>query len=298
MDSLSEILQSIRLQARVFAHPSFCGHWAVDTSGTRQATFHIVTRGTCWLHLPDRAMAEPMRAGDLVVFPRDAAHVIADSEQLPDAEVPRNQALTDPSIQPTASLICGYFEFGEQRWNPLLASMPDHLVIRNEAMSATGHMYHLINFMSYEVESQRLGADVVINRLSDVLFIHVIRTYIEQHQPAHGVIAALADTRLAQGLNAFHQQPQAPWTIETLANAAGMSRSAFAEQFHRIVGQTPLQYMLQWRMQVAYDLLMTSSLSTQQIAERSGYQSEASFAKAFKKFYGNGPGAVRRANKL
>ncbi len=295
MDSLSEILQFIRLQARVFAHPSFCGHWAVDTSGSRQTTFHVVTRGTCWLHLPEHGLAEPLRAGDLVVFPRDATHVITDSEQLPGADIPRNQALTDPAIQPTAALICGYFEFGEQRWNPLLASLPDYLVIRNETTSATGHMYHLINFMSYEVESQRPGTDAVINRLSDVLFIHVIRAFIEQHQPSHGVIAALADKRLSHSLNAFHQQPQSPWTIETLANAAGMSRSAFAEHFHRVAGQTPLQYMLQWRMHTAHEMLTTTALSTQQIAEYAGYQNEASFAKAFKKFYGKGPGAVRRA---
>lgn len=124
----------------------------------------MVTRGSCWLHIPNHASAEPLRAGDLVVFPRDAVHVIADSEQLPGLDVPRNQALTDPAVSPTASLICGYFEFGEQHWNPLLASLPDYLVIQNETTSITGHMYHLINFMSYEVESQRPGVDAVIRQ--------------------------------------------------------------------------------------------------------------------------------------
>ena len=175
--------------------------------------------------------------------------------------------------------------------------MPDYLVIRNEMMSATGYMYGLINFMIYEVETNRQGAEVVINRLSDVLFIHVIRTYIEQYQLTHGFIAALADTRLARGLNAFHRQPDKTWSVQQLAKEAGMSRSAFAEHFHRIVGQTPLQYLTQWRMQTAYNLLSTTDYSTQQIAEQCGYQSEAAFAKVFKKFYGKGPGAVRREAK-
>jgi len=294
MDSLSEILQSSRLDAKVFLHSSFCGSWAVDTSGSRQATFHVVARGACWLHMPDSDQPEPLRAGDLVMFPHDAEHAISSTEQRPGVDVPRNQPTEGVPTGPSTSLICGYFAFGENRWNPLLEAMPSYLIIRSEMTSDTGHMESLVNFMIYEAEAGREGADVVINRLSDVLFIHVVRTYIAQYKPDTGFIAALADNKLAASLNVFHQQPEKSWSVELLAKAAGMSRSGFAEHFHHIIGQTPMQYVTQWRMQTAYDLVITTQLSTQQIAEQSGYQSEASFAKVFKKAFGKGPGAVRR----
>lgn len=294
MDSLSEILQATRLSARVFLHSSFCGQWAVDTSGSQHATFHVVARGTCWLHMQDMNQPEPLRAGDLVVFPRDAAHTISNSECPPGPELVRNRPAPAVADGPTTSLICGYFEFGENHWDILLECMPAFLVIRNEVMSETGHMNALIDFMIFEAEANRQGSDVVINRLSDVLFIHVVRNYISQHKPANGIIAAIADTRLAKGLSAFHQDPGGNWTVEQLAKASGMSRSAFSEYFHRLIGQTPLQYVTQWRMYIAHELLTSSQHSMLSIAEKSGYLSEASFAKVYKKYFGVGPGAVRR----
>jgi len=294
MDILSDILQSFRLSAEVFLHSSFCGSWAVDTSGSRQATFHVVARGSCWLHMPGTEQPEPLRGGDLVVFPRDAEHLISSSRHRPGPEVPINQPAQSDSTGPSTSMICGYFKFDEGRRNPLLDAMPEYLVIRSEMTPDTGHMDSLINFMSYEANATQLGGGVVINRLSDVLFIHVVRTYIAQHKPDSGFIAALADSKLVKSLDAFHQQPEQSWSVESLAKAAGMSRSGFAERFHHITGQTPIQYVTQWRMQMAYESLTTTQHSTQQIAEQSGYQSEASFAKVFKKYFGKGPGAVRR----
>ena len=294
MDILSDILQSFRLNAEVFFHSSYCGNWAVDTSGSRQATFHVVARGSCWLHMPNSEQSEPLRAGDLVVFPRDAEHLISSSEHRPGPEVPRNQPVEADATGPSTSMICGYFKFDECRWNPLLDAMPEYLVIRSEMTPNTGQMDSLINFISYEADAGLLGADVVINRLSDVLFIHVVRTYIAQHKPDTGFIAALADSKLAKSLDAFHQQPEQSWSVESLAKAAGMSRSGFAEHFHHVTGQTPMQYVTQWRMQKAYDLLTNTEQSTQKIAEQCGYQSEASFSKAFKKFFAKGPGAARK----
>ncbi|MDZ7805288.1 AraC family transcriptional regulator [Thiohalophilus sp.] len=298
MDALSEILHATRLNARVFLHSRFCGQWAVDTSGTRQATFHVVARGNAWLHRPDRTHPEPLRGGDLVVFPHDAAHVISNSDTPPGPAVPRNQPAPAGSEGSSTSLICGYFEFGEQRWNALLESMPDYLVIRNEQMGGTGHMSSLIDFMIAEAETGQQGADAVINRLSDTLFIQVVRSYVAQVRPARGLVAALADTRLARGLNAFHQQPAANWSVATLARQAGMSRSAFAARFQQIIGQTPLHYITQWRMHRAYDLLATTDYSTRRVAEQCGYQNEAAFAKAFKRQFELGPGAVRRQSRF
>jgi AraC-like DNA-binding protein len=294
MDILSEILESNRLHAEVYLHSSFCGEWALESSSTQTATFHVVARGSCWLHISGSEHPEALRAGDLVVFPHNSKHYISNSEIQPSIEVLSKQHGQDQESGPSTSMICGYFKFADNRWNPLLDAMPPYLVIRSEVTSDTGNMNSLINFMIYEAESGQLGVDVVINRLSDVLFTHVVRTYIEQYKPEEGFIAALADHKLAKCLDAFHNKPGDNWSVESLAKSAGMSRSAFSEHFHHVTDQTPMQYVKQWRMQKAYDLLTTTEQSTQQIAEQCGYQSEASFSKLFKKFFSKGPGAVRK----
>ncbi len=294
MDVLSELLNSNRLNARVFLHANFCGNWAVDTSGTHQATFHVIARGACWLHMPNVSDPLPLRAGDLVVFPHDAHHLIADSPSLPGPEVPRNQPANDDNGSLSSSLICGYFEFAPNKWNPLLDALPDTVLIRSEDAAATGRMESLINLMIYETDTAHKGSDVVIDRLSDVLFIHVVRNYIRQARPDTGYIAALADPKVSRALGQFHRQPGKSWSVERLAQEAGMSRSTFAERFTQITAQTPMQYVTRWRMQLAQDLLISSGQSTGQIAAQCGYLSAAAFSKVFKKYFGCGPGAIRR----
>lgn len=296
MDALSTMLRAQRLHARVFLHSRFCGDWAVDTSGTRQATFHVVARGSCWLHLPDGTSGpRALRAGDLVVFPRDARHVLSNSATPPDAHVARNRPAADHDAGPSSSLICGYFGFGERHWNPLLDALPDHLVLDAETASGTGRLDALIRFLIHEAEAEQVGADTVIDRLSDVLFIHVVRAYIRQERSGTGFLAALAEPRLGAALNAFLASPGGAWNVARLARQAGMSRAAFARHFHETTGQTPMQFVTRWRMQRARELLSGGRHSVAQVAEQSGYGSEAAFSKAFKKVYATGPGAIRRA---
>ena len=108
MDVLSDILQTFRLKASVFLHANFCGNWAVDTSGEKKAAFHMIARGACWLHIPDKNIPIALRSGDLVVFPHDALHTISNSEIPPPADFPRNQPSDENQAGPSASLICGY----------------------------------------------------------------------------------------------------------------------------------------------------------------------------------------------
>lgn len=127
-----------------------------------------------------------------------------------------------------------------------------------------------------------------------VLFIQVVRTYIEQSKAPPGMLAAIADKPIGAALQLMHQAPQHPWMLAALAQRVSMSRSAFAARFSQLVGQTPMQYLTFWRMQTARKLLTETRLGTAAIAERVGYQSEAAFSKAFKKAVGMGPGAYRR----
>lgn len=298
MDTLSPVLRSFALRASVFFHSTYCGTWTVDTSGENKATFHVIARGACWLHLPSRNEPMALQGGDLVVFPRDARHVISSTaEPLKAGDVPQAQGTTIPPETidgPSTALICGYFEFEQSAWNPLLEALPEIIIIRGDEAAHTALMDSLMRFIIFETESEQLGIDLVIDRMCDVLFIHVVRTCLQREQYDEGFLTALADQNLSRALNDIHQHPERPWSVASLAQQAGMSRSAFAERFHRLVKLSPMQYVTHWRMQYAFGLLTSTRQSVSSIAGQNGYQSEAAFSKAFKRQYGKGPGAVRR----
>ena len=294
MDILSNYLKTFNLSAHVFLHSNFCGSWAVDTSGEKKATFHMIARGAAWLHLWDSDMPIPLRSGDVVVFPNDAIHTISNHETPPPPETPRNQPATPDATGPVTSLICGYFLFERHHWNPLMNALPEVMVIKSEDSANTALMDDIIRNIIYETETEGAGSDVIIDKLSEVLFIHVVRTHMQQQQTSNGFVAALADKQISNALASFHATPGKVWSVERLANEAGMSRSTFADKFHKLVNMTPMAYVTCWRMQTAHRLLAENKEPVATVAEQSGYQSEAAFAKVFKKHFGYGPGKVRK----
>ena len=158
-------------------------------------------------------------------------------------------------------------------------------------------MSTLLNFITSETESSAAGSEAVVDKLSEVLFIHVVRAFMLQSDSHVGVLAALADNVLSKVVMAIHESPGDKWSLEKLAMQANMSRSTFAKYFLQVTDMTPMQYVTRWRMQVAYETLRNSRTAVSVIAEQSGYQTEASFRKAFKDIVGIGPGAVRKKTK-
>jgi AraC-like DNA-binding protein len=290
LDILSDAVRLLRLRASVFLHSHFCESWAVDISAFTTATFHVIAGGKCWLHLPGQAESVALKAGDLVICPRNAPHIVSNDSKFPDDSVPRNQPASGPVDGPSTALICGYFEFVQQRWNPLLDALPEHVVIPTEGKKGSG-LDSLINYMVLETQMGNPGSNVVIDRLSDVLFIQAVRTYMEQQKEQSGYLAALVDPKIGKALAQFHSSIGDEWSVQMLADSAGMSRSAFADAFAGLVGMTPMQYVTGWRMHFAYDQLVT----TLQSIAACGYKSESSFSKVFKKQFDVGPGAVRQA---
>lgn len=293
MDALSRALEDFALQASVFLHADFCGAWAVDTSGDSRATFHMVAGGTCWLHQGAEREPIALGSGDLVVFPHDAVHTLTDSPTPPPPSLPRNQPCTGAVGAPT-TLICGYFDFGERRWNPLLDALPEMILVRSEDIAHTQAMEGLIRFLIYESEQHQTGGAAVVNKLAEVLFIHVLRCYLHSTRSRRGYLAALADRHVGHALALMHSEPGRPWRLAQLAELVGLSRSAFAQRFAQLVGETPMHYLSRWRMQQAYRALTRGDASVGQVARDYGYASEASFGKAFKQVMGLGPGEVRR----
>ena len=296
MDALSNILRLLNLRASVYFHSSFCGSWSIDGDNDYRATFHLIARGNCWLHMPDLGRTIVLRGGDLIVFPRDIRHSISSSQSPEAASMAPSPPLEPETDEPTTSLICGYFDFDSPQANPILDAMPDLIHIKNEDPARTSMLDTVLRFITTETEAAQPGSDVIVDKLSEVLFIHVIRAYMQQTGIKTGLLAALSDTKLGRAIRLVHEDQAHHWSVSNLAERAGMSRSAFANRFQAVAGITPMQYVTNWRMQTAFEKLRTDKDSVALIAEQSGYQTEASFRKAFKKQMGIGPGAVRRGN--
>lgn len=293
-DVLSSILAAYNLRARIDTNPRLCGEWQLSTAGTGNASFHLVGEGGCFLHMED-APVRRLEAGDLLLLPHDAWHLLSSREDVPD----KGNHLTlvegaDPPDTPVTQLLCGHFEFDSGRRNPLLEALPESIIIRHtEAGERLGRLAWL---MSSELREQSPGYRPVLDRLSDTLFVMAVRHYIcsRSGHETGSLLAALADERLRRALDALHADPGAAWTLEGLAGEAAMSRTSFAERFHALVGQTPIDYLTQWRMVLAERLLRDGRESVAGVMEQVGYASEASFRKAFKRVHGYGPGRLRQ----
>lgn len=294
-DALSLILQRLRLKAEVYVHADFCGTWAVDTSGSRKVPFHLVERGKSWLHMPEE-VPRLLTAGDLVIFPHDHAHQLCNQESLP-AQVVYNQIPESDPALPITTLACGSFEFASQSLWPLLDSLPKVIVLDLTDTHRLGQTHSLMQLMISELQQGHAGSKAVVDQLSAALFVHVLRSQIEQGF-AQGVLAALFDPQIGQALSLIHQQPAQDWSVERLARAIGMSRSVFSERFRDLAGKTPMRYLAEWRMREARDLLSSTDDSIAQIAEACGYNSEVAFRKAFRSVTGQTPGAVRKQSRL
>lgn len=297
MDILNDVLQTLRLRSKVFLHARFCNQWVVDIEPLdMQVSFHVIAQGNCWIRIPDSSTPRALHEGDLVICLRNPPHFVTHSSDYPAEDLPRNSPANDDIEGESTTLICGKCEFLQYYWNPVLEACQNIMVIPTKD-SAKTNLGTVIKLMIAEAENNNTNSSAIIDRLSDILLIEAIRTYTLMKENNMGYLAALKDPRLGKALTSFHKAPQHNWSVQTLSEEAAMSRSAFADQFKHMVGMSPMEYVTGWRMQHAYDALVADSKSVTQIAEDSGYQSEAAFRKAFKKQFGVGPGAVRREAK-
>lgn len=289
-DPLSELLRQLRFSATVYLRSDFCGLWAVDTSGGRQVPFHLVTQGEGWLHVEGRE-PERMLPGHLVLFPADAAHVLASTPTLPAAEI-INRGPPVTMDGPTTRLVCGFFRFDKRAADPLLSSLPSTMVL-NLGDAPTSSARDLVQLWMREAADEQMGSNLAIDRYAELIFIQVLRTEMQAGR-LDGVIGALADVKLGPSLASIHQAPGEEHRLADLASQAGMSESAYSQRFKRQVGMTPGNYIKHWRMQLAQRALAETERSIADIADSSGYESEVAFRKAFSAYVGTAPARYRR----
>ena len=290
-DALSALLYRLRLSARVFLRADFCGAWGVDSSGERRVPFHLVTRGSGWLHEPGRPPRE-LVAGELVVFPHDGSHILSNAPEPPVSAVV-NQPPPESLVGAITGLMCGYFAFDNRTAGPLLAGLPGTIVLDLKDSARHHDTASLVQLWLSEAGKMGLGCDAAIDQLAYVVFIHVLRVEI-QRGTLSGPIAALADPRIGPVLQLIHDNPGAPHAVEALAVRVGMSRSSFAQRFKEQTGMTPGRYVLHWRMHTARALSEGTEQSIATISDVVGYDSEVAFRKAFKRYVGVPPAQYRR----
>lgn len=287
-DTLSSLLGRISVRGNVYARPIGCGDWLISPSGHDHASFHLVSRGSCWLHM--ESLSEPVKlsAGDVVFFPFDVAHQLSPGPESPVGE-PR---LPDARLGEQTQLVCGFYHSRDRELERLLRGLPD--VIVAPAKAHESGLARIIALLTEEAETSAPGTHLVLNALSDALLALLLREGIAQGQVQVGFLGGLNDPRLAPALAALHESPGEPWSVDALAEKAALSRSAFAERFQRVMGASPAAYLAEVRMQEARALLRDGEVSVAQIAERLGYATEAAFRRAFRRVVGATPGDVRR----
>jgi len=287
MKALDDLLATLRIEANVFHNGQYCGDWAVDTTGSRRMNFHVVSAGHCYLCFDEESIK--LNQGDAVFMPTDASHTISNGKCPEPAQI--NKSVSEPMSNTLDSeatgLVCGNFNHQNPVFHRLVAQMPDLIIVR---AADAGSTKDILGLMLEEARSISKSNSFLLNRLADCLFYTLVRDHLSEQT---GVFAALAHPKLNPAISMIHEQLDSKLSLDTLANSAGMSRTSFVTLFRELVGQTPNDYMVQWRMAQAYRWLADEAASTFDAAQRTGYESEASFSKAFKRVMGVGPGKVR-----
>lgn len=302
MDVLSDAVTAMRTGRPHASRTRLRAPWGVRFPFHPGAGFHVILQGSCRL-LPAHGEPVTLGVGDVAFLPRELGHGLADgvttslAEVVPeyeDADSPVGTLVRD-GRGPATEMLCGAYMLDQSRIHPFLAELPDvmHIPAR---VGRHPSLRGAIELLGRELDdAPGPGADAATSALLDVLLLYILRAWYE-NQPddvTTGWGAALRDPAVTAALRAIHQHPAQPWTVQSLAARAGLSRASFAQRFAGKVGSPPLAYLTWWRMTTAARLLRESDLPLRAVADRTGYATEFAFAKAFKREFGTAPGRYR-----
>lgn len=303
-DALSSVLLDLRLSGTFFCNSEFAEPWALEIEERDFASFHFVATGECWLQpVPkgQRADAIDLHPGDLVLLPRSPRQVFSSDKRkkgTPIDDLPTSRlgdtasALRLGKSEARWLVVCGGVRFEGFAATTLANLLPEIVVLRQN--DASPIVANALEAMRQESLAARPGSATLMTRLADVVMIHAIRGWMEQADLESGWLAALRDPQIGRAMAEVHQRPDEAWSVDAMAAIANLSRSRFSQRFTELLGEAPMQYVTKVRMQRAHELLRAERVSIAELADRFGYESEPSFARAFKRHMGQPPGAVRR----
>ncbi|HEV7260886.1 MAG TPA: AraC family transcriptional regulator [Bosea sp. (in: a-proteobacteria)] len=304
-DHLTDMLRGLRLDGVDYSRCQMAAPWSIAFPERREARFYFISRRGCWFRMSGGEWLE-LGDGDAVLLPRGAAHVLASSPEVepsPPCTCKVRQRCGDVlDVEGGGDgehtlLFSGSMTFNVDIDHPLLRLMPE-MMRMSEVVAHEPGIPHLLEAMGREVAMDRVGAGGILARLADVLAATIMRTWVERGcGEAKGWIAAARCPLIGRVLAAIHAHPETDWTVESLAKLMGASRSGFAERFAGAVGETPARYVAQVRMHQARQWLARDKLRIAVVAQRLGYDSEASFSRAFKRIIGSAPSEIRAAGE-
>jgi AraC family transcriptional regulator, alkane utilization regulator len=334
MDVLSDVLRVVRLSGAVFFTGDFSSPWAIESpipamlasammpEAECVVLFHILVEGECEVVCPGHPPIT-MERGDVIVFPRGDQHTMRSHGCM--TATPLTSILSPgrhdepPQLSyggggPTSRFVCGYLNC-DQRFGPLVEALPTMLIVRGrddystiEAVDATGcrptavpagsgtWLGTTLKFTINEARIARPGNAAMLGRLTELMFVEILREYMHRLTASHGGwLAAVNDPHVGKALRLLHTNPVRDWTVEDLAREVAVSRSVLAQRFTELVGDAPMRYLASWRMQLAKQMMREGARNIQEVAARVGYDSEAAFNRAFKRATGSPPAAWRKS---
>jgi AraC-like DNA-binding protein len=309
MDVLSNVLSVTSLATNALGLREYQAPWSVLIEAPQDSAIHIVRRGAAWLR---HGTSESIRlnAGDIALVAPGKSHTLSSDRDARDPE-PLTQAIarahnnvvpslrgraeaTESTVVQSAAYSFSTDGFSPEGAHPILSLLPSVIVIPAQKIESEAELQLVLRLLAQESTHREQGVELVQPRLLDTLFVYVLRAWLRDlPEGAAGWLGALRDTQIRKALTLIHESPQAPWTVESLARQAAMSRAAFAKRFMDLVGQPPLAYVTRWRMDLAAKMLRESREPVARIASRVGYLSETAFAKAFRRRRKMPPGAYR-----
>ena len=304
-DPLGEALHFLHMSSVFYTRSELAGPWGLALPALPDCLmFHVVTSGSCWL-VVDGEESRLLKPGDFALLPHGEGHQLLSEPGQPATDLfdlPREQVSERYEILrhgkggEMCKLICGAVNFKHPAAQHLVRSLPKLMCIDTWHSPQLEWFQSTLRLMATEANELRPGGETIITRLADILVIQAIRSWMADNPFAQpGWLGALQDRQIGPAILAIQREPSHAWTVNLLAGEVAMSRSAFAARFKKLVGESPMQYLTDWRMHVAASWLKEQTLSVGELADRLGYQSEAAFSRAFKRSIGISPGMVRRS---
>lgn len=331
-DVLSDLLRTVRLRGAVFYFIEAADPWVAEAPAASEILpilmpgaehmieFHGIVRGACWAAIAGESPVR-LETGDVVLFPQGDPHVISSAPgmraPLSDleffrtprpAQLPFTLCASEERMElagsgrrarpaESAEVVCGFLACDAKPYNPLLAALPRVMHVPGVA-AGESWIQQFLRASADESNRQRPGGEAVLERMSEMMFVEVLRRHVDALSPEHtGWLAGLRDPGVSRALSLLHEQPAHAWTLEELGEKSGMSRTVLHERFSHYIGQPPMQYLAQWRMQLAAARLRESDDKVLEVALDVGYESEAAFSRAFRRATGSAPGAWRKARR-
>ncbi len=301
-DVMAHVLGSLGLRSQLVCRSECASPWTIALAASQLSHFHVVERGHVWLQIGQQAPVA-LGQGDLLFVARGQAYRLMDQAdrkdgpviQISDSDVPGQRILLrQGSKRAKSALVCGSFSFDYANEHPLLTMLPTFIHVRAPTGRMDVSLRATIRCLITEVSGMMPGSQTIVSRLTDLLFIHILREWSLAQLAPPNWLRALNDPRIGPALALIHERPVKAWTVARLAKKVGYSRSPFTVRFTRVVGESPQGYITRVRLQRAAQMLKEGHDSLRAIALAAGYESESSFSKAFKRQFQKTPGHFRR----